>query len=167
MAWDGKHLVKPFQNESIISIISIIYFHILVVEATGPKHRANFVLLTAFGWIIGYCALPWIALGFGNFRYITLTCAILLIKMALWFFFTFDESARWQLVHNKYDQAEKSIKKILIKNRKFISDQDLKEKIHQLKQHLQLVRISFNYKVIHLIFRLSLKRKTKLMSWTF
>ena len=87
--------------------------------------------------------------------------------MALWFFFTFDESARWQLVHNKYDQAEKSIKKILIKNRKFISDQDLKEKIHQLKQHLQLVRISFNYKVIHLIFRLSLKRKTKLMSWTF
>ena len=97
----------------------------------------------------------------------TLACAILLIKMALWFFFTFDESARWQLVHNRYDQAEKSIKKILSKNEKSISDQDFKQKITQLKQHIELVTISFNYKVINFVFRLSLKRKTKLMSWTF
>ena len=87
--------------------------------------------------------------------------------MALWFFFAFDESARWQLVHNKYDQAEKSIQKILIKNGKSIPDQDFKQKIKQLKQHIELVKISFNYKLINLVFRLPLKKKTKLMSWTF
>ena len=110
-----------------------------MVEATGPKHRSDFVLLAGIGWVFGYCVLPWIALWFHHFRYMTLACSILVIFMALWFFFFIDESARWQLVHNKFDDAEKTIKKILHKNGKFISDQDLKEKMKQLKNHIEFV----------------------------
>ena len=106
-----------------------------MVEAIGPKHRSDFVLLTGFGWIIGHCALPWIALCFHNFRHMTLASAICVILMGLWFYFYIDESARWQLVHNKFEITEK----ILCKNRKFMKDQYLKEKMAQLKQHFQLV----------------------------
>ena len=110
-----------------------------MVEAIGPKHRSDFVLLTGFGWTIGHCALPWIALWFHNFRHMTLASAICVILMGLWFYLYIDESARWQLVHNKFDQAEKTIKTIVRKNGKLISGQDLKEKMTQLKQHIQLV----------------------------
>ena len=61
--------------------------------------------------------------------------------MGLWFYFFIDESARWQLVNNKFDEAQENIRKILVKNKKFISDDDLKQKIKQLKQHIELVII--------------------------
>ena len=61
--------------------------------------------------------------------------------MGLWFYLFIDESARWQLVNNKFDQAQKNIRKILVKNKKFISDDDLKQKMKQLKQHIELVII--------------------------
>ena len=64
--------------------------------------------------------------------------------MGLWFYFYIDESIRWQLVKNKFDKAEKTIEKILDKNNKLISDEDLKEKMRQLKKHIQLV-IKLNY----------------------
>ena len=64
--------------------------------------------------------------------------------MGLWFYFYIDESIRWQLVKNKFDKAEKTIKKIFNKNNKLISDEDLKEKMGQLKKHIQLV-IKLNY----------------------
>ena len=110
-----------------------------MVEATGPKHRQDFILLSGFGWIVGYCALPWIALWIGHFRYLTLVTAFLGIIMTLWFYFYIDESTRWQLVNNKFDKAEKTIKKILNKNNKLISEEDLKGKMRQLTEHIQLV----------------------------
>ena len=64
--------------------------------------------------------------------------------MGLWLFFFIDESVRWQLVKNKFDQAEKTIKEILNKNNILISDEDLKEKMRQLKEHIQIV-IQSNY----------------------
>ena len=110
-----------------------------MIEATGPKHRQNYVLLAASGWVFGYSALPWIALWIGNFRHLTLATAILGIITGLWFYFYVHESTRWQLVNNKFDKAEKTIKKILDKNDKLISDEDLKEKMKQLKEHIKLV----------------------------
>ena len=109
------------------------------IEALGPKYRSDFIMLSGIGWIIGYCILPWIALWFHHFRHLTFACSILVMFMALWFYFFFDESPRWQLVNNKFDHAEKTIKKIIIKNNKFISDQDLKEKMTQLKNHIEFV----------------------------
>ena len=105
----------------------------------GSKHRSDYFTLADIGWAIGYCALPWIALWFHNFRHMTLACLILVIFMVLWFYFFFDESPRWQLLHNKFDDAEKTIKKIMIKNNKFISDEDLKVKMMQLKNHIEFV----------------------------
>ena len=115
-----------------------------MIEATGPKHRQDFLLLAGFGWIIGYCALPWAALWIGNFRHLILVNALLGIIMGLWFYLYIDESVRWQLVNNKFDKAEKAIKKVLTKNNKLTSDEDLKEKMKQLKEHIQLV-IKLNY----------------------
>ena len=105
----------------------------------GSKYRSDYFTLVDVGWVIGYCVLPWIALWFHHFRHMTLACLILVIFMVLWFYFYFDESPRWQLVNNKFDDAEKTIKKIMIKNNKFISDQDLKEKMMQLKNHIEFV----------------------------
>ena len=115
-----------------------------MIEALGPKHRSDFLLFSGFGWIIGYIILPWIALFFGNFRHMTLAFITLQIIMGLWLFFFIDESVRWQLVKNKFDQAEKTIKEILNKNNILISDEDLKEKMRQLKEHIQIV-IQSNY----------------------
>ena len=110
-----------------------------MIEVTGPKHRQDFLLYAGFGWIIGYCSLPWIALWIGHFRYLTLVNAFLGIITGLWLYFYIDESARWQLVNNKFDKVEKTIKKILNKNNKLTSEEDLKEKMKQLKEHIQLV----------------------------
>ena len=124
-----------------------------MVKATGPKHRSDFILLTGFGWIFGYCALPWVAFWFGNFRYLILAFITFEILTELWFYLFIDESALWQLVNNKFDEAEKNIKKILLKNKKFISDDDLKEKMKKLKQHIELVIIIIiiiNFSIINL-----------------
>ena len=86
-----------------------------MIEVTGPKHRQDFLLFAGFGWVIGYCALPWTALWIGHFRHLTLVNAFLVIIMGLWFYFYIDESAIGQLVNNKFDKAEKTIKKYLIK----------------------------------------------------
>lgn len=113
-----------------------------MVAATGPKYRSDFIMLSGIGWIVGYCILPWMALLFHHFRHMTLACSILLMLMALWFFLSIDESPRWQLTQNQFDKSFKMIKKILIKNNVIISDQDLKEKMEQLKSHIELVKIT-------------------------
>ena len=122
---------------SLLLILCFQFLSIEVMESLGPKRRSDIALIPDIGWAIGYGLVPWIAIWLKNFRYMQLlnSAIIFVLLIALYWF---DESPRWQIAKCRFDEAERTIKKVMRMNGK--SEERFEERIDQLKQNIMKVR---------------------------
>ncbi|CAG2168371.1 unnamed protein product [Oppiella nova] len=136
-----------------------------VLECCGPKHRADIVILTGVGWVLGYVLLPGFAYWLQDFRYMQFMSAIPMIIMLIWFYYLY-ESPRWQLANGRVDEAEITIRKALQMNGK--STDNLTEKIAQLAKNIQgapgIIKSGKTYNMFDLLKTPNL-RKYSLILW--
>ncbi|XP_076371650.1 organic cation transporter protein-like [Tachypleus tridentatus] len=93
---------------------------VVLVEVVGPKHRTIFGIAIQFGWAAGYTILPGIAWLLPNWSHIQMAISIPCIGFfSLWWILP--ESPRWLLTHNKFNEAEKELVKVMFVNKKDMS----------------------------------------------
>lgn len=78
--------------------------YLIMIEWAGPKWRMHISTLGSLGWVIGYCAMPWITLYFLNFRHMQLFVCFYELLFIFWLL-RLPESPRWLLTHKKFNEA--------------------------------------------------------------
>lgn len=80
--------------------------YLIMIEWVGPKWRMLVSTMGALGWVIGYCAMPWITMHFLHFRHMQLFVCFYEMVMMIWLL-RLPESPRWLLTHKQFDKAYK------------------------------------------------------------
>lgn len=78
--------------------------YLIMIEWTGQAWRMHISTLGSLGWVIGYCAMPWIVLFFLHFRHMQLFVCFYEFIFLLWLL-RLPESPRWLLTHHRFGEA--------------------------------------------------------------
>lgn len=85
---------------------------VLLLEVVGTSHRDKVGIGIEFGWALGYCLLPAIALYIPDWRYLQMTCTMLELPFLPLGYFMVTESPRWLISQGRYDEAVRIIKSV-------------------------------------------------------
>jgi len=80
--------------------------YLIMIEWVGPKWRLHISTLGSLGWVVGYCAMPWLTLFFLHFRHMQLFVCFYELILVIWLL-RIPESPRWLLTHKRFDEAHK------------------------------------------------------------
>ncbi|XP_022237076.1 organic cation transporter protein-like [Limulus polyphemus] len=98
---------------------------VLLIEVVGPEQRTYLGIGIQLGWATGYLILSGLAWFIRNWRFlqlaITLPC---LLMVSYWWLLP--ESPRFLLIHCRYQEAEKELKKAMTMNKKDMLTLDFK-----------------------------------------
>lgn len=111
-------------------------FYVLIMEWVGPELRATCGILGEIGYSIGYMSLPIVFYFVLDYRILQSSVAI---SETIAFFVVLifiPESPRWQMTHDKYEEAEKSMYKAAKKKGK-LTDEEIRARTFQVKTFLQ------------------------------
>lgn len=98
---------------------------VLLIEVVGPEQRTYLGIGIQLGWATGYLILSGLAWFIRNWRFlqlaITLPC---LLMVSYWW--VLPESPRFLLIHRRYQEAVKELKKAMTMNKKDVLTFDFK-----------------------------------------
>lgn len=107
----------------------------IIVETLGNKYRGAACILVYTGWACGVMLMPSITDYFQHFKSLTLfTLVIHLLTLPC--LMTIDESVRWLVVNERFDEAKLEVKRISRWNNK--NFREIGEKIEYLGEKFQL-----------------------------
>ncbi|CAG2114873.1 unnamed protein product, partial [Medioppia subpectinata] len=134
----------------------------------GPKYRADISILGGIGWVLGYAAVPGLALWLQDYRYLLFVSLLGLGSMMVWYYFMF-ESPRWQITNGQTDRAEQTLRKALKINGK--SDENLKQQLTELSAYLQEMQSHEksvkNHTILDLVKTPALRKITFILWYTW
>uniref|UniRef100_A0A6G1S9I1 Solute carrier family 22 member 6 n=1 Tax=Aceria tosichella TaxID=561515 RepID=A0A6G1S9I1_9ACAR len=84
--------------------------YLTMIEWTGQSWRVYISTLGSLGWVVSYCAMPWIAMYFLHFRHLQLLVCFYELTLVAWLL-TLPESPRWLLTHKRFDDAYQALLK--------------------------------------------------------
>lgn len=88
-----------------------LQFTNLNFEQVGIKYRTDVILLTSFGWVVGYLLLPLVAYLVANFRYLQLVPSLIMTVMFIFWLPHIPESPRWLLTKKRFKEARELLRK--------------------------------------------------------
>ena len=140
--------IQAFTGNSTVWLINKIFlgaciygrfmnFYVLIIEWVGPKVRAPVGILHEMGYSIGYLLLPVIFYFLPDYRIIqTGLTSFQVLSLFVVFFFVL-ESPRWQLTHNQFNKARKSLVRALKAKKVTFDEEEVNQKILQMHTELK------------------------------
>lgn len=106
-----------------------------MLEIVGPEFRTHVYIAFEFGFSLTYVLMPWIQYYVRHFRVMQL---IVTLYECLWLYWLWQipESPRWQLTHNYYDEAEKTLLEAA-KQKGDFNEEEVRKKLQVLRQNLE------------------------------
>ena len=122
--------------ETVSDILFSLFVNLIIeyLKQVGKRYRTDVVLMTSFGWVIGYLILPLVAYLVHNFRYLQLVSTVIMTFMFILWVPHIPESPRWLLTNKRYQEAEILLRQACRQNGQLGEDFDKKFKAIQMNR---------------------------------